>query len=103
MKKVNWRDYHKFVLYYYYYIKTNENNFFDCSALNDNLVIYPNGDIIFCEYTKTYDNVKIDFNYGDLYPKKCSCDHPCKIGGNLAKNNQLENILPKYVPSSKIN
>ena len=31
--------------------------------------------------------------------KACSCDHPCNIGGNLAKNPQLSNILPEYSPS----
>lgn len=105
--KSSWRDYHKFVLYYSYYIKKNKKKFFDCSAPEDNLVIYPNGDITFCEYSKTFSNVKKAKNFSDFFHndeankfrkllKSCSCDHPCNIGGNLAKNKQLDNILPPY-------
>ncbi len=110
MNKDNWRDYHKFVLYYSYYIKKNGTKFFECSAPYDNLVIYPNGDIAFCEYTKTFGNVKNAKEFNDFWKsdnadifrkhlKACSCDHPCNIGGNLAKNPQLSNILPEYSPS----
>ena len=105
--KSSWRDYHKFVLYYSYYIKQNKKKFFDCSAPEDNLVIYPNGDLTFCEYSKTFTNVKNAKNFSEFFHndeankfrkllKSCSCDHPCNIGGNLAKNKQLENILPPY-------
>tara|TARA_B100001029_G_C15059981_1_gene457562 strand:- start:464 stop:2455 length:1992 start_codon:yes stop_codon:yes gene_type:complete len=114
MKNESWRDYHKFVLYYSYYIKKTKKKFFDCSAPNDNLVIYPNGDLAFCEYTKTFSNVKNANNFSDFfndskaeefrkYLKNCSCDHPCNIGGNLAKNKQLENILPTYDHNPNIN
>jgi MoaA/NifB/PqqE/SkfB family radical SAM enzyme/GT2 family glycosyltransferase len=114
MDKSNWRDYHKFVLYYSYYIKKNKKKFFDCSAPEDNLVIYPNGDLAFCEYTKSFTNVKNAKNFNEFFRnqeaekfrkllKQCSCDHPCNIGGNLAKNKQLENILPVYKPSSLTN
>ena len=114
MNNNSWRDYHKFVLYYSYYIKKNKKKFFDCSAPNDNLVVYPNGDLAFCEYTKTFTNVKKASNFSDFfnndeankfrkYLKSCSCDHPCNIGGNLAKNKQLENLLPPYQNSSNLN
>ncbi len=114
MNNNSWRDYHKFVLYYSYYIKKNKAKFFDCSAPNDNLVIYPNGDLAFCEYTKTFTNVKKAQNFSDFfhnenankfrkYLKSCSCDHPCNIGGNLAKNKQLENLLPPYSSSPSVN
>ena len=74
------------------------------------MVIYPNGDIAFCEYTKTFGNVKNAKEFNDFWKsdnadifrkhlKACSCDHPCNIGGNLAKNPQLSNILPEYSPS----
>jgi len=114
MNNNSWRDYHKFVLYYSYYIKKTKKKFFDCSAPNDNLVVYPNGDLAFCEYTKTFTNVKKAKNFSDFfnndeankfrkYLKSCSCDHPCNIGGNLAKNKQLENLLPQYSNSSNVN
>ena len=114
MNNNSWRDYHKFVLYYSYYIKKNKKKFFDCSAPNDNLVVYPNGDLAFCEYTKTFTNVKKAENFSDFfnnenankyrkYLKSCSCDHPCNIGGNLAKNKQLENLLPPYSSSPSVN
>ena len=114
MNNNSWRDYHKFVLYYSYYIKKNKKKFFDCSAPNDNLVVYPNGDLAFCEYTKTFTNVKNADNFSDFfnnenakkyrkYLKSCSCDHPCNIGGNLAKNKQLENLLPPYNSSPSVN
>ena len=114
MNNNSWRDYHKFVLYYSYYIKKNKKKFFDCSAPNDNLVVYPNGDLAFCEYTKTFTNVKKAKSFSDFfnndeankfrkYLKSCSCDHPCNIGGNLAKNKQLENLLPAYSSSPNIN
>jgi len=114
MNNSSWRDYHKFVLYYSYYIKKNKKKFFDCSAPNDNLVVYPNGDLAFCEYTKAFTNVKKATKFSDFfnneeankfrkYLKSCSCDHPCNIGGNLAKNKQLENLLPPYVNNSTVN
>ena len=114
MNNESWRDYHKFVLYYSYYIKKNKKKFFDCSAPNDNLVVYPNGDLAFCEYTKTFANVKNAKKFSDFfnneeankfrkYLKSCSCDHPCNIGGNLAKNKQLENLLPPYLSNTNVN
>ena len=78
---------------------------FTCSAPNDNIVIYPNGDFTFCEYTKTFDNVRNHESFSDIWNSErankrrkeligCACDHPCNLGGNLEKNYELQNILP---------
>ena len=54
------------------------------------MVVYPNSDFTFCEYTKAFDNVKIMkiFNIwnSDRANKRrkeligCACDHPCNLG-----------------------
>ena len=104
-EKEGWRDYHKMILYYGYYIKQNKKKLFTCSAPNDNIVVYPNGDFTFCEYTKTFDNVRNHENFLDIWNSEkankrrkeligCACDHPCNLGGNLEKNYELQNILP---------
>lgn len=104
-QKENWRDYHKLILWYGYYIKQNKKKLFTCSAPVDNMVVYPNGDFTFCEYTKTFDNVKKYNNFSDIWNSNlanlrrkeligCACDHPCNLGGNLEKNFELQNILP---------
>lgn len=104
-EKDGWRDYHKLILHYGYHIKQNKKKIFTCSAPNDNMVIYPNGDFTFCEYTKTFDNVKNHENFSDIWNSDrankrrkeligCACDHPCNLGGNLEKNYELQNILP---------
>ncbi len=105
-EKEGWRDYHKMILYYGYYIKQNKKKLFTCSAPNDNIVVYPNGDFTFCEYTKTFDNVRNHDNFLDIWKSEkankrrkelvgCACDHPCNLGGNLEKNYELQNILPE--------
>ena len=104
-QKEGWRDYHKMILYYGYYIKQHKKKLFTCSAPNDNIVIYPNGDFTFCEYTKTFDNVRNHESFLDIWNSEkankrrkeligCACDHPCNLGGNLEKNYELQNILP---------
>tara|TARA_A100001011_G_C14234687_1_gene810441 strand:- start:277 stop:1530 length:1254 start_codon:yes stop_codon:yes gene_type:complete len=104
-EKEGWRDYHKLILYYGYYIKQHKKKLFTCSAPNDNFVVYPNGDFTFCEYTKTFDNIRNHKSFSDIWNSEkakkrrkelisCACDHPCNLGGNLEKNYELQNILP---------
>ena len=104
-EKEGWRDYHKLILYYGYHIKQHKKKLFTCSAPNDNIVVYPNGDFTFCEYTKTFDNVRNHKNFSSIWNSEaanqrrkelvsCACDHPCNLGGNLEKNYELQNILP---------
>ena len=45
-ERKGWRDYHKMILYYGYYIKQHKKNYLH-GAPNDNIVVYPNGDFTF--------------------------------------------------------
>lgn len=75
---------------------------FPCVAPDLNLVIYPNGDISFCEMIRPLHNIR-DFNYNlkkilssSGWRKtihgvnRCFCIHPCILGINMQKRHFVE-------------
>ncbi len=101
LSKENWLEYHKMILRYSLEILRYRRKMFDCLAPQSNMVIYPNGDMSFCEFLKPVGNLRHNgFQFQKLWNagesnalrkklKNCVCTHPCNLGPNLMANPQL--------------
>jgi MoaA/NifB/PqqE/SkfB family radical SAM enzyme len=75
-------------------LKTRKKSF-DCLAGKIDGVIYSNGDVAFCEFTKPFANLEeYNFEFDKLWNseaankvragiKSCICTHPCNIGTSM--------------------
>lgn len=101
LSKENWLEHHKMILRYSLQILRYRRKIFDCLAPQSNIVIYPNGDMSFCEFLKPIGNLRYNgFQLQKLWNargsialrkklKSCVCIHPCNLGPNLMANPQL--------------
>jgi MoaA/NifB/PqqE/SkfB family radical SAM enzyme len=82
-----------------------------CYAGKNNAVVYPNGDVAFCELLESIGNLrKVDYDFKKLWfcekaeklrklVKKCYCTHSCFQTTNILKNPRFYPSILKFIIS----
>ncbi len=83
-----------------YTIKASQSRVMRCLAGYVDGVIYPNGDVSVCEFTKPFANIrKFNYDFPSLWlseeakrmrnkTKTCACTHPCHLSASIAYDSQ---------------
>jgi MoaA/NifB/PqqE/SkfB family radical SAM enzyme len=95
-EKLNsWLEFDRLLLEYSIYILENKEKLFPCYAGKIDAVIYPEGDVSFCEFVKPVENLaSFDYNFYKLwnsdkanlfrnYITNCFCVHGCNLATSM--------------------
>ena len=81
--------------------KVQKRRIVDCVSGYKDAVVYPQGNVSLCEFTKPFANLKsFNFDFQKLWQskqaddyrrltKKCACTHPCSLGDSLAYDSEF--------------